>query len=57
MCKDDKHKLVHLDTKKYQESQGYYSKWTKIDRFFCEKCGEIFVKKTEECQREVPDWY
>ncbi|WP_291567124.1 MULTISPECIES: hypothetical protein [unclassified Clostridium] len=57
MCSENNHKLVYLDAKKYSESTGFNSKWTRIDRFYCEKCGELIIKKKEEYSRESPDWY
>lgn len=54
MCE---HKLIHLEKKKYQKSCGYNSDWTRIDIFYCEKCGEIITKEKTACQRDVPDWY
>lgn len=51
------HKLVHLDTKKKWASNGYNNKYSRIDNFYCENCGEIITKnKTDYC-REEPDWY
>lgn len=57
MCSENNHKLVHLDTKKYSDYSGFYSTWTRIDRFYCEKCGELIIRKREEFDRESPDWY
>lgn len=56
MCE---HKLVHLDTKKYRESQGYNDHFVRIDRFFCEKCGEIIIKRQDGYARyeNELDWY
>lgn len=53
------HKLVHLDTDKRYKVPRMSSNliWTRIDRFFCEKCGEMIIKKKEDCQRGRPDWY
>ena len=54
---DCEHKLIHLDTKKSCEPSGYNIKYTRIDNFYCEKCGETVTKnKTDYC-REEPEWY
>ena len=59
MCNENDHRLVHLDTKKYRESQGFNDKFTRIDRFYCEKCGEIITKRKEGYARyeNELDWY
>ena len=51
------HKWVHLDTKKSSQYDSWQTKWTVIDRFYCEKCMEIVLKKQEEYLRDKPDWY
>lgn len=51
------HKLVHLDTKRQWKNNGYNNKYTRIDNFYCEKCGEIITKTKEDYCREEPDWY
>lgn len=51
------HKLIYLETSKYSSSRGYHTEWTRIDRFYCKRCGEIIVKKKTECHRNRPDWY
>lgn len=54
---DCEHKLVHLDTKRKWNSNGYNNKYTRIDNFYCEKCGEIITKTKEDYCREEPNWY
>ena len=59
MCKESEHKLVILDTKKFRESAGYQDRFVRVDRFYCEKCGEIITKRKEgyaRYQNEL-DWY
>lgn len=51
------HLFRYLETRKHQESNGSTGTWTKIDRFYCEKCLEIKVIKQKEDSRERPDWY
>ena len=54
------HKLIYLETKKtcdFTSSAGYQKKYTRIDVFYCERCGEIITKKIEGCYKEEPDWY
>ena len=57
MCNENEHKLAHLDTKKHVSYNGFSSTFTRIDQFFCEKCGAIIIKKRKECHRDTPDWY
>lgn len=57
MCKENEHKLIHLETKKYEDYRGFNSDYTRIDTFYCEKCGEIITKTKEGCGRDRPEWY
>lgn len=57
MCKENEHKLVHIETKKYERSRGFNTEYTRIDIFHCENCGEIITKEMETCQRDRPLWY
>lgn len=55
MCE---HKYIHFDTKKRQEAAGpYQSKYTRIDQFFCEKCCDTRLVRSEEYSRDKPEWY
>jgi len=51
------HVYRHLETNKHTEYEGWHHLWVKVDRFYCEKCLEIKVKKQEVYSREKPDWY
>lgn len=52
------HKYIHMETVKKQERSGpYQTHWLKIDRLFCEKCGETKQVRTEEYDRDKPEWY
>ncbi len=51
------HEYVHLDTDLKMESGNYGSVYTRIDRFFCNKClHEVEKTKTEE-SRNGPVWW
>lgn len=56
---DCEHKLIHMDVKKYRTSEGFNDKFTRVDQFYCEKCGEIITKKKEGYARKSAelDWY
>lgn len=55
MCE---HKFIHMETVKKQSRSGpYQTHWLKIDRLFCEKCGETKQVRTEEYDRDKPEWY
>ncbi|WP_099192195.1 hypothetical protein [Tepidibacter mesophilus] len=51
------HKLVHLETKKYETSCGFNSEWKRIDIYHCERCGELITKEEKTYNRDRPDWY
>ena len=53
------HKLKHLETDKQHHERNYTPviEWTRVDRFYCEKCGEIIVKKKIADEISKPDWY
>jgi len=57
MCNENEHKLVYLETKKFDKYYNYNHGFKRIDIFYCEKCGELITKEKESCQREKPDWY
>jgi len=51
------HKWVYMDSKKYSQYNGYCSTFTRIDKFYCEKCLEIKEIKKVDSSRDTPDWY
>ncbi len=52
------HKFIHMETiKRDSPPKPYQKHWLKIDRLFCEKCGEIKQVRTEEYNRDKPEWY
>ena len=51
------HKWVYMDPKKYSKYNGYVSTFTRIDKFYCEKCLEIKDIKKEGYDRDTPEWY
>ena len=57
MCKENEHKLVLIDVKKYEEGNNFNSHYVKVYSFFCEKCGEIITKTKEDWCRVEPEWY
>lgn len=51
------HKYVHLETI-YKYAMGNYSDtYTRIDRFFCERCLHEDTKIKTETSRGSPDWW
>lgn len=51
------HKFVYLETTKHTENSVYQIGWTRIDRYYCEKCLEYRNKVMEEWSRDKPEWY
>ena len=51
------HKWVHKETKRKSSYEGWDSKYTKIDIYYCEKCLEEKIVKKEEFSRDCPEWY
>lgn len=54
MCE---HKWVYFDTKKYYQYRDFLGLFTRIDKFYCEKCLEMKDVKKEDYSRETPEWY
>lgn len=58
MCE---HKYIHLDTRYIAFGSGYSrtTRFKRIDRLFCEKCGDIKeIIKEEYKQRDMPpEWF
>ncbi len=52
------HKWVFMESNKFSEYRGNRNyNYTKIDRFYCEKCLKTKEVKHEETSYERPDWY
>lgn len=51
------HKFVHFETIRHNQYAGYSTHYTRIDRFYCERCLHQEEKRREEYSRDVPEWY
>ena len=57
VIKECEHKFVHLDTELTKEDKGYSTIYTRIDRFYCEKCLYDEKKTRTVSSREIPSWW
>ncbi len=55
---DCEHKFVYIDSKKWISRGGYRPfEYTKVNRFFCEKCLQTKEIERKEVSWGEPDWY
>ena len=51
------HKFMHFETIRHNQYAGYSTHYTRVDRFYCERCLHEEEKRRETYSRDVPEWY